>query len=82
MKHDDRAMAFPFTQNWHYIVPSSIRQAEPISTRLASLAMDIDDIDYAYHIAYPEIIWGIFRVRIMARYHESDLEIKPYRKSV
>ncbi len=58
------------------------KAGEPISTRLASLAMDIDDIDYAYHIAYPEIIWGIFRVRIMARYHESDLEIKPYRKSV
>jgi len=44
--------------------------------------MDIDDIDYAYHIAYTEIICGIFRVRIMARYHESDLEIKPYRKSL
>jgi len=41
-----------------------------MSTRLASLAMDTNDIDCVYHRAYPEIIWGIFRVRSVARYHE------------
>jgi len=41
-----------------------------MSTRLASLAMDTDGIDCVYRIAYPEIIWGIFRVGFVARYHE------------
>ena len=41
-----------------------------MSTRLASLAMDTNDIDCVYHIAYPEIIWGILRVRIVARDHK------------
>jgi len=40
-----------------------------MSTRLASLAMDTDDIDCVYHRAYPEIIWGIFRMQVAARYH-------------
>ena len=44
-----------------------------MSNRLASLAMDTDDIDCVYHIAYPEIIWGIFRVRVVARYPESGM---------
>jgi hypothetical protein len=40
-----------------------------MSTKLASLAMDTGDIDCVYHIACPEIIWGIFRVRVVARDH-------------
>jgi len=46
-----------------------------MSTRLASLAMDTDDIDCDYYIAYPEIIWGIFRVRVVARYLELATEV-------
>ena len=41
-----------------------------MSTRLASVAMDTDDIDCVYHIVNPEIIWSIFRVRVVARYLE------------
>jgi hypothetical protein len=46
-----------------------------MSTRLASLAMDTDDIDCVYYIAYPEIIWGIFRVGFVARYLELASEV-------
>ena len=43
--------------------------------------MDAEDTDCVYHIAYTEIIWGIFRVQFVAQYQKPDLEIKPYRKS-
>jgi hypothetical protein len=46
-----------------------------MSTRLASLAMDTNDIDCVYHIAYPEMIWGILRVRVVARYLELSTEV-------
>jgi len=61
----------PWLSHLHRIALSYIsfihKSREPIFTKLTSLAMDTDVIDCFCYRAYLEIIWGIFRKRVMAR---------------